>query len=134
MSRPAAAAAAKPVGKELHVKLDDDHKHDAKVKKVLTTRYNMDQLKKITVFDSWVDEELERLTSGKSTIEVDFEEWDTLPDAKRKPYLESLLGSLPDAGVRKKFVDEYTKRATVVQKMLHDPTLQKKSSGSKLVN
>jgi hypothetical protein len=124
-----AAAASKPV----HVQLADDGHHDAgKVKKVLTTKYNMEQLKKITEFDSWVDEELEKLFVGKSTVEIDFDEWDSTPVPKRKTYLEQKLAPLGDTPARRKFIDEYNKRGAVVQSMLHDPSLKRTASGSKL--
>lgn len=116
-----------------HVQLADDGHHDAtRVKKVLTTKYNMEQLKKITEFDSWVDEELEKLFAGKTTPEIDFDEWDTSAPEKRKAYLEGKLAGLGDTPARRKFIDEYSKRGTIVQNMLHDPNLKRTASGSKL--
>jgi len=115
------------------VQLADDGHHDAvKVKKVLTTKYNMEQLKKITEFDSWVDEELEKLFAGKATPELDFDEWDTSAPEKRKAYLEGKLAALGDTPARRKFIDEYSRRGTLVQNMLHDPSLKRTASGSKL--
>jgi hypothetical protein len=128
-SKPAPAAASKPV----HVQLADDGHHTAtKVKKVLTTKYNMEQLKKITEFDMWVDEELEKLCAGKGLVEIDFEEWDSAEASKRKAYLEGKLAALGDTPARRKFVDEYSKRASGLQSIIHDPSLKRTASGSKL--
>ena len=120
--------------KPSHVQLADDGHHDAaKVKKVLTTKYNMEQLKKITEFDSWVDEGLEKLFAGKTTsVEIDFDEWDSTEPPKRKAYLESKLSALGDTAARRKFIDDYNKKGGVVQAMLHDPSLKRTASGSRL--
>jgi hypothetical protein len=128
---PAASASA---GKSvIHVQLTDDGHHDAvKVKKVLTTKYNMEQLKKITEFDSWVDEELDKLCAGKGNVELDFDEWDMCEPGKRKMYLETKLVVVGDTPARRKFIDEYNKRGAVVQNMLHDPSLKRTASGSRL--
>jgi hypothetical protein len=122
-------AATKPV----HVQVADDGHHTAgKVKKVLTTKYNMEQLKKITEFDSWVDEELEKLSGGKITLEIDFEEWDSAEPGQRKAYLESKLGPVGDTPARRKFVDDYSKRAASLLSIIHDPSLKRTASGTKL--
>ena len=80
----------------------------------------MKQLQTITTFDSWVDEELERMTNGKSDVEIDFEEWDTTEPSKRQAYLESALKSIKDSPEKKTFISEYGKRAQVVLDMLHN--------------
>ena len=125
---------SKPAAKPVHVQVADDGHHTAaKVKKVLTTKYNMEQLKKITEFDSWVDEEMEKLSAGKAiNIEIDFEEWDSAEPSKRKAYLESKLAALGDTPARRKFIDEYSKKGAGLQSIIHDPSLKRTASGSKL--
>jgi hypothetical protein len=103
-------------------------------RKVLTGKYNMEQLKKITEFDTWVDDELEKLCPKGKLIEVDFEEWDSTEPPKRKEYLEKKLGTVvPDSPARKKFVEEYSKRGTIILALVHEASLKKTLSGSKLV-
>ena len=77
-AKPAAAASSStgPRKAGVHVSLSEEggEQSHSKVKKILTTKYNLDQLKKITEFDSWVDDELEKLSKGLATIvELDFD-------------------------------------------------------------
>lgn len=131
----AASPAAKPAAAAHsgHVQVADDGHHTAgKARRVLTTKYNMEQIKKISVFDTWVDDEMEKLCAGKPAIEIDFEEWDATEPAKRKAYMESKLTALGDTPARRKFIEEYNKRAASLQSIIHDPSLKRTASGSNL--
>lgn len=90
----------------------------------------MEQLKKITEFDSWVDDEIEKLVpKGKTVaVEIDFDEWDRTPEAKRKEFLMGKLSAIGDTPARKKFIDEYNKRGTAILKFIHDPSLKRTTS------
>ena len=142
MSKPApAAAAGKPAPAAAatkavhHVKIADDeaaaHEHGkgAGVKKVLTGRYNMQQLKLITEFDSFCDEELAKMYPKGGAPDIDFDEFDAAPDKKK--FLEGKLTTAP-AATKGKFVDEYIKRAAKVQEIIHSAALQRTGSGAKL--
>jgi hypothetical protein len=105
-----------------------------RVKKILTTKYNLEQLKKITEFDSWVDDELEKLSKGlAAVVELDFDEWDACEPSKRKELLTLKLKDIKDSPARAKFIDDYNKRGVAITSLIHDPSLQKKSSSTKLV-
>ena len=134
-AKPAPGAASPSTKAVHHVQIsDEDSKsHDGtKVKKVLTSKYNMEQLKKITEFDSWVDDELERLCPKGKAVELDFEEWDSCAPDKRTALLEEKLAVVADKTALKKFIAEYSKRGAVVLDIVHSAALQRTLSGSKL--
>ena len=132
--KPAGAASTKAVQHVMITEEEGSGSHDGtKVKKVTTAKYNLEQLKKITDFDSWVEVELEKLCPPGKVVEVDFEAWDGCAADKRRALLESKLApSVGDTPARKKFVDEYMKRGAVILDIVHSASLQRTSSGSKL--
>jgi len=67
-----------------------------------------------------------------TSVEIDFDKWDEQEPAKRKEYLTTILKDVKEPA-RSKFIDEYNKRGATVHSLIHDPTLKKASSGSKLV-
>mmetsp|Transcript_4605 Transcript_4605/g.14599 ORF Transcript_4605/g.14599 Transcript_4605/m.14599 type:complete len:115 (+) Transcript_4605:945-1289(+) len=99
--------------KQEHVKLKDDdvEGHTDTVRKHLTMRYNIKELRKLAEFESWIIESLEELIPDDDRRPViELATVAKTSEAKMVKQLQKLLGSRVAEADRQHFIDEFVYR------------------------